>query len=185
MDVKYTHVITRYFPQSQHYSIGTRYEDIVWICNQVSKEDLDAKMLDAAKDIRSEAVREESIFIRSLATKFIVGTDDLYMLRTYDEKRSEAERLFTKYPTEDMKFSENEFRLLKEEARRTGVTTRQLASAVLEQYDLAAEFLNPVLGDIEAVRRNIIVAIYECTTMDQLSDLADPEWPDLSFLQAI
>lgn len=183
--IKYTHVITRYFPQSQHYSIGPRFEDIVWICNPVEKHELDAKMLDVAKDMRAEVVREESIFIRSMATKLVVGTDDLHLLRTYDERLAEAKRLSAKYPTEDMKFSVNEFRVLKEEASRTGVTVRQLASAVMAQYALASEQLNPILGTMETARRNMMANIYECATMEDLIDLAEPAWPDLSFLPAI
>jgi len=185
MGVKYTHVITRYFPQSQHYSVGPRYEDIVWICNPVSKEELDAKMLDVAKDMRAEVVREESIFIRSMATRLVVGTDDLHMLRTYDVKREEAEKFFKAYPSDDTGIRASDFPVLKEESSRTGVTLRQLASAVLEQYALAAVHLNPALGAIEAVRRNKIEEIYNCVTKDDLDDVVDPVWPDMTFLPAI
>lgn len=178
MDVKYTHVITRFFPQSQHYAIGPRYEDIVWITQPLDKEVLDGKMLDVAKDMRAEVVRQESIYVRAVATKLVIGTDDLLMMRTYDEKRSEAEQFL-------IDGDASKCNLLRQEAGKTGVTLELLAAAVLEQYRLSSETLNPVLGDIEAVRRNKIADIYQAESLEALDDIADPVWPNLLGLQPI
>lgn len=178
MDVRYTHVITRFFPQSQHYSVGPRYEDIVWITQPLAKEVLDEKMLDVAKDMRAEVVRQESIYVRAVATKIVVGTDDLLMLRTYDEKQKEAEQFLIDGDV-------SKCNLLRQEAGQTGVDLEVLANAVLDQYRLSSEILNPVLGAIEAVRRNKINDIYLAVSLDSLEDVADPVWPDLLGLQPI
>lgn len=178
MDVKYTHVITRFFPQSQHYTIGPRYEDIVWITPAIDKTVLDDKMLEVAKSMRAEVVRQESVFVRSLATRAVIGTDDLHMLRTYDEKKREAEQLLAGGSPADC-------HLLIQEAGRTSVPLEVLAYAVLEQYRLCSEELNPTLGDIEAVRRSKIAEIDSCTSVEDVSDVADAVWPDISRLRAI
>lgn len=178
MDVKYTHVITRFFPKSQHYSIGPRYEDIVWITQPIEKEVLDAKMLDVAKELRAEVVRQESIYVRAVATRLVIGTDDIMMLRTYDEKRKEAEQFIQDGDA-------SKCHLLRQEANKTGSSLSELAHAVMEQFGLSSQELNPTLGDIEAIRRNKIAEIYSCTSVEAVQDIADPVWPDLLNLRAI
>lgn len=178
MDVKYTHVIARFFPQAQHYSIGPRYEDIIWITEPVEKSLLDAKVLDMAKNLRSEIVREESIYVRALATKLVIGTDDLLMMRTYDEKYKEAEQLL-------VDGDESKCNLLRQEASRTGISASDLAYAVIAQYRLSSQELNPMLGEIEAIRRNKTAEIEACVSIESLSDIEEAVWPDLTKLQAI
>lgn len=183
MDVKYTHVITRFYPQSQHYAIGQRYEDIVWIHNPVSKEELDLRMLDVAKDMRAEDVRQDSIFLRSIATRLVIGTDDPFMLRTYDEKRKEAERFVRTNPYPET--AQGSYPALKGEAALTGTTVGELAVAVLEQYEMTSRELNPFLGEIEGTRRMKMAEIYDAVDMDALNDVGAPEWPDVSKLKTI
>lgn len=183
--VKYSSIIARYYPNAEYYVVGTSYSDIVWLSDPIAKEDLDSKILSTLVAIKIEEIKVESIDQRSVATKLIVGTTDILMLRTYDEKRGEAIRLLSTYPNVEDVIDESTFFLLRVESTNTGVSLRVLAEAVLEQYALSAQYLNPILGAIEAVRRNKIADIIACATIEEIYAVPNPVWPDLSFLSAI
>jgi hypothetical protein len=185
MSITYPKILAMFYPNVEYYTQGPAYSDIVWLSDAISKDDLDAKALDTVKSLRISVIKEESIVQRAFATKGIVGTNDILMLRTYDSKREEATRLLATYPNTSDVIDDSTFFLLRVESTNTGTPLRVLAEAVLEQYALSAQYLNPILGAIEAVRRNKIAEIIECTTITDVDNLVNPIWPDLSFLSAI
>lgn len=184
MNIRYSQVITRNYPNAEFYATGPLYSNIVWLSTPIPKAELDEKMLFTAKGLRADEIREESIHVRMVATKLIVGTSDIHMLRTYDEKKTEAERFLHDNP-DDSNIVPSNYPALNEEATRTGVTIRQLAGAVIQQYNAAAQYLNPILGEIEAIRRNKIAEIDAAQSMTELEDIAAPTWIDLSGIQMI
>lgn len=184
MDIRYSHVISRFYPNAECYSTGPLYSDIVWLSAPVSKADLDVKMLETAKNIRADAVREESVHVRTVATKLVVGTSDIYMLRTYDVKKAEADRFIQDNPA-DNEIDITRYNLLAQEADSTGVPLRLLAAAVVQQYQASEQYLNPILGAVEAARRNKIAEIEAAVSMDALNDIGETVWPDLTMLNPI
>ena len=184
MDIRYSHVISRFYPNAEFYSTGPLYSDIVWLSAPVPKADLDVKVLETAKSIRADEVREESVHVRTIATKLVVGTSDIYMLRTYDAKKSEADRFIQDDPA-DNAIDITRYTLLSQEAATTNVPLRLLAAAVVQQYQASEQNLNPVLGEIEASRRNKIAEIEAATSMEALIDIEPVVWPDLTKLKSI
>lgn len=173
--------LAKHFPNVEFISTGPEYKDIVWLGDTIiSEQQIQEKMVETLRTERINKVREESVAVRAFATEKIVGTSDYYMLRTYDLKRSEAYRYKIATDPQD-----TDFPALYQEAMGTGVTVKQLAEAVLEQYDLSAKYLNPILGQIEAIRRSKIVELNQAVSIEELQTVSEPTWPDLSNLQMI
>lgn len=202
--VSYVEVVAEFFPDSECVSYGERYDDIVWLKgNQVPKQELDEKLLSLLKDRYKQHIHSEADRMRSEAANRVLGTSYPTMLRVYDQKKVQAEAYVTAV---SISGSEEErsvgmfctemdddlvgslsvrYPLLFREALGTLTPLSVLCYAVLDQFNLSNLNLDPILGDIEAVRRNKIQEYSDATTQEQVRAVSEPVWPQVLLLEEI
>lgn len=200
----YPQVLAHYFPDTEFVSYGDRYEDIVWLSETVvNKSSLDSKLVEFLQSQYINWVRDEAKDVREEASFRVIGSSDPSMLKVYDKKKEQSLEFMARFDnnespetltystmssalaSEDQDTLNSRYPLVFVEAEGTGVTLWQQCYAVLDQYRLSEEHLDPILGQIEVIRRNKIAEFLQAQTEAEVYSVSAPVWPDLSSLQEI
>jgi hypothetical protein len=202
--VTYADVISEHYPNRSCIVYGNSYADIDWLGEPtIPKVDLDEKIVKTLAFKYVDYVKESADAVRADASYAVIGTSMPRMFRVYDQKKEQASLFMERYEAgqssevasygtlssaltttqqDDLKAL---YPLLYIEALETTIPLWSLCWAVLDQFRLSGEILDPILGIVEAVRRNKIAEYYACLTEAEIRAVAYPVWPDLSSLQEI
>ena len=201
--LSYAEVASAYYPDSEFVAYGTTYSDIVWTSPAIPEADVTAKYLELLKIRYIEWVKDEATKLREEASYRVIGTDVPSMIRIYDIKKVQAKDFMERFDAgatpetatystmssalsqADQDILKDRYPLVFEEAEGTSLTLWQQCWAILDQFRLAAIVLEPILGQLEAVRRNKIQEYLLAPDIASVLAITEPVWSDIDLLQEI
>lgn len=202
--VTYAEIVAKFYPERRCIVYANDYAKIDWVDSEpVPKEELDALYITTLRERYIVLVKDEAESMRAAASYAVIGTDYPRMLLVYEKKKKEA----ISFMEQSAQGSQAEvaaresmvsaldvnlqaqlavrYPILSVESEGTGVSMWQLAYAVLDQFRLSEQHLDPVLGQLEVIRRNKIYEYEQAQTEEAIRSIAAPIWPQVDTLQQI